>query len=695
MLLAGCLAGASGSGSTSPFRASTKPAPNSTHSSSALSAGKPFTGLSYRDAGNAKVIPAAAPQSRALAGANDLLVAGPIILAASDAGLARSLDGGSSWQPVLTGVQMWSLSAAAGGGFVALGDRPTIGGPGRPVVATSRDGLHWQLERAQVTGGSSTWPFGYGYQIAFGGIGSSAVGVAVPDIVASAAGGPPLRSTDGGRNWVPLSLPQANTGLAMLANGRTLYTTAPGPTSRCNGAVYRSVDAGLSWRLLRGSCQPYPLYAVQFLDANDGFAAGGMPAKFNGAQVVEATSNGGASWQTRWRTPPETGPTSDNEIVRLDMVDELHGWALTGGCVDGENGPCGGNVYVTEDGGVHWYRSAESAVSLVGLGQDRALAGDPRSSTLALSADSGREWQLQSPPSAVTTNTLSGSSGWLFWSTSLGVFRSTDSGLSWASFTPPAMTGQPGDAWYLAPPAGLLGVPQFSSGPDVRASTDDGATWSDVAVGSSSKLSDDVLTGGLGPGGQAAVLVGPMGQCLSREQLQVIEVQPKKPGWRPPLGSTALYTSSDGGRHWRLVNADLPFGVSGVAALVVSGSLVVTIDDCGNLQTSTNGGHTWRSAALGQASFCDVSDYQHEVWLVCAPPPTSRIWVLHSANSGTTWIAYQLPVSTGVDDITPVEYGIVAVGANEATMAAGGSMWSTSDGGQSWFQSWPTLTGEK
>jgi hypothetical protein len=95
-----------------------------------------------------------------------------------------------------------------------------------------------------VTGGSSSWPFGYGYRIAFSGIGGSAVGVAVPDIVASFAGGPALRSTDGGRSWVPLPVPEASSGLVMLGDGHTVYTTGPGPTTQCAGAVYRSDDAG-------------------------------------------------------------------------------------------------------------------------------------------------------------------------------------------------------------------------------------------------------------------------------------------------------------------------------------------------------------------------------------------------------------------------------------------------------------------
>jgi photosystem II stability/assembly factor-like uncharacterized protein len=685
LLVLACLAAACGSAAGHPGSAE----PES--SSIPTSLPSPFSDLSYREVGMAKVEPAVAPMSSALAGANDLLVAGSAVLAASDGGLARSVDGGSSWVSVLTGIQMWSLTAAAGGGFVALGDRPTSSGPGQPVIATSPDGLHWRLGSVEVSGGSSILPFGYGYRIAFSGIGASAVGVAVPDIVASPAGGRALRSTDGGRDWVPLSLPDATSGLALLKDGRTLYTTAPGPASHCAGAVYRSADAGATWTLLPGSCQPYPLYSVQFINARDGFAAGGTPAKFNGAQVVEATSDGGAGWQTRWRTPPETGPNGDNEMVRLDMVDRLHGWALTGGCVIGQNGPCGGSVYVTADGGSHWYHSPQTAVSLAGLDADQALVGQPRTGT-AVTVDAGQAWQPQQPPSSVSTNALSGAGGWVLWSTSLGEFRSRNSAATWAGFAPPAMTGLPDESWYLAPPGELLGITEgVGSRLQVRASNDDGASWTDVAVGASTS-SLDVYAGGLGPGGRAAVLAGP-GPCLSPQQIQRIEA--KKPGWQPPTGPSVLYTSSDAGSHWTVLNAKMPFAPRFSSSMAISGSVLVTIDACGDLQVSTNTGRTWRAAPLGSTTFCDPSAYQNEIWLVCSSPATSTTWVLHSSNSAATWTAYQLPPSTAINGNSPADNGIVAVGTDAAVMAEGGSLWTTTDGGDTWTQSWPSLTGEQ
>lgn len=653
--------------------------------------GSVFSGLRYHDAGTARIIAMAAPPSGALGGTNDLLSVGQVVLAATDTGLARSVDGRASWTEVLTGIPMWSLTAAATGGFVALGERQSGAGPGQPVIATSLDGVHWGTEPVRLAGPSPAWPFGDGYRIAFSGIGAGAVGIAVPDIVASSAGGAPLRSTDGGRDWSPLSLQGATSGLDMLAGGRTVYTTAPGPNRQCAGAVYRSVDGGATWALLPASCQPYPLYSVQFLDATDGFAAGGAPAKLNGAQVVEATTDGATSWQTRWRTPPETGTANADEIVRLDMVDAQHGWALTGGCVGGENGPCGGSVYVTSDGGATWNRTAQTAVSIAGISAARAVAGDSRTGISAVTIDGGRTWRSQAPPGAVATAGFSGAGGWLLWLTSLGTFQSRSSADSWKAFDPPAMAGASDESWSLAPPGDLLGIAMTGAAPpQVRASSNDGVTWNDVGVRQPTP-SLGISNGGLGPGGRAALLTG-SGQCLSRQQIGATEA--KKPGWKPPTAPGTLFTSSDSGRHWQLANGGLAFSPSLAGDVAVSGPLLVAIDACGNLQVSTNGGHSWQKADLGSSSLCSPSAYRNEVWIECGSAGAPTAWVLHSTDAAATWSARRFPAGTGIDGAAPALSGIVAIGPRSAVMPAGGSLWITRDGGKTWTQSWPALPGE-
>jgi hypothetical protein len=94
---------------------------------------------------------------------------------------------------------------------------------GPPVMATSADGVSWQL--ISVHGSmmvEST--VGYGYRIAATGIGSSAVDIAVPDVELFSMGGSSARSIDGGHTWTTLSEP-FNTGIDVLPDGHTIYAT--------------------------------------------------------------------------------------------------------------------------------------------------------------------------------------------------------------------------------------------------------------------------------------------------------------------------------------------------------------------------------------------------------------------------------------------------------------------------------------
>jgi photosystem II stability/assembly factor-like uncharacterized protein len=663
--------------------------------------GSLFPGLRYGSGGVARLTGARPPSSAALPGANDLLAAGPAVLAATDRGIWRSTDRGAGWRPVLAGVVTWSLTAVPGGGFAAIGNLPAKNRPGRPVLATSGDGVHWRVRRARARGAGPVSSFGYGYRIALGGLRPTSAGIAVPDLVASSFGGRPLRSTDGGRSWQRLALPAASTGLSMLADGHTIFVTAPGHGSSCGGAVYRSTDAGASWRLLAGSCQRFPLAAVQFIDARHGFAAGGMPFKYSGGQVVEATSDGGLTWHTRWHAGQAADP-SFSEIVRLDMVSARRGWALEGGCVGGQNGPCAGAVQVTTDGGFRWHPTAQAATSIAGLGAGTALAGDAPDAILAASTDGGRRWQAQAPPRWVSTSAFSGVAGTQLWLTNLGVVSSTDGGARWAVPAAPTAASFGDETWLAATPDRLLGFSQAGR-LATRVSGDGGRTWTTSRI-KRFGFNDQVLAGALGRNAAAIAVTGDGADCTSSAAVR--EVRKLTPGWKRPSSASALFTSTDGGSRWQLAGAVLPFGVAGLAASAVDGRQLAIIDACNRLQLSADGGRHWKAEALGNAPSCTISAEGSELWLACTTVSAAgvqRFYVLHSRNGGVSWTQYRLPEtaaanglsSSGAGAFTAIGLtGIFATGRGAAVMPAGGSLWRTSDGGTSWVQSWPALPGD-
>jgi photosystem II stability/assembly factor-like uncharacterized protein len=656
--------------------------------------GGPMPGLRYRYGGTATFTAAPAPASTALPGANDVVSAGgTALLAAADSGIWRSADSGATWRRVLPSIAAWSVVAVPGGGYAALGVTPWPQGQGitqasKPELATSADGVSWHV--ATVPSPSAQWVFGYGYRLALSGTGNGGAGVAVPDAGMFGAGfaAPAFRTTDGGRHWIPLPL-NGEGGLAMLANGRTIFATAPGQGDRCRGAVYESRDGGVTWALLPGSCQSYPLQAVQFTSDRDGFAAGGLTPKFGGGQVVEATTDGGLTWHVLYHVGTLPGGSTTAGFLRIDMVGGAQGWAVAGGCTTGQNGPCGGAVYVTADGGTQWRLTGQQALSVAGLGAGVAVAVDRGIG--AATSDGGQTWTEQTRPETTQTQAFAGSGGYQLWLTSLAGAVSADSGQRWSqlpAFPAPLATQVPDLGWQAAPPSALLGY--AGSGSQVWASGDGGRTWaaSTVPGGDASPLA----TAALGGGGTAYAVSGPDAQCLSAGQVN--KVQKLKPGWKPPSGASVLYASTDGGARWSASGLVLPFGVQYFAAMAASGSRIALIDACGRLELSSDAGAHWTAQALGSGPSCTVSVLGSQLWLDCqnvgqtsALGNIGATWSLHSADGGATWVAYQLPALAGAG---PGSYapGSYATGDGSAVMPVGGALWRTSDGGKSWAESW-------
>jgi hypothetical protein len=658
-----------------------------------------FPGFALHYRGTARIRPARPPRSSALPGAYDLLAVRASVFAATGQGIFRSTDGGVSWRQVLSGISAASLASVPAGGYAALGTLPAANNNGPAVLATSRDGVHWRIRRVAVP---AAFPLSLGlYRFALTGLGPTSAGIAVPNGLWTFGNAPALRTINGGRTWTVIrsagsgSLPAgAMTGVALTPGAE--YVTAPGHGASCAGAVYRSADTGATWSQLPGSCQPYPLMAVQFVSAADGFAAGGIPAKFGGGQVVEVTSDGGLTWRTTWRTPVQSGGAADDGVLRLDMLNTQRGWALTGGCVGGQNGPCGGTVYVTTDGGYRWYRTSQSATAVAGIGAAgaKAVSADGRSATSATTADGGRTWTQRTAPAWASTTAFAGTGPTLVWQDNLGDFLSADAGARWAvagALEAPRFSDY---SWLAGPPDRLLGF-NPGTGLDTVASSDGGRSLTTSVVPDPSQ-SDMILAAALGTGGSAIAVTGQGADCLTATQVR--KAQKLKPGWKPPSGASVLFASPNGGVSWDSSGTVLPFGVELSTAAAVDGSHVAVIDACNRLQVSADGGEHWQAHALGNGISCSVSALRSELWLTCLSG-TSTFWLLHSANSGSTWTVFRLPSAVAANGLSGLGSavattfdltGIAAVRRASAVIPAGGSIWRTSNGGASLAQSWPS-----
>jgi photosystem II stability/assembly factor-like uncharacterized protein len=373
-------------------------------------------------------------------------------------------------------------------------------------------------------------------------------------------------------------------------------------------------------------------------------------------------------------------PCADGEqVLRLDMLNARQGWAVTGGCVGGENGPCPGTVYATADGGFRWYPTSQDAIAIAGLGAVRAVTADDRAQTTSITSDSGRTWTTQTPPLAISTSAFAGAGSFQLWVNNLGDFISRDGGGHWTAASELTAARFAFLSWRAAPPARLLGYADGGDNP-AYSSSDGGRTWTTAAV-PDGEAGNPLLAVALGSGGSAIAVTGPGAQCLN--QAEIAKVEKSKPGWKPPTGASVLYASANGGARWKPPGSVLPFGVGIDATAAVDGTRIAIIDACGRLQLSTDAGARWRAQALGQQTFCTVSELGTEIWLACQANDLN--WVLRSADSGSTWRAYRLPPTASGTN------GIFATGPGAAVMPIGGSIWRTADGGKSWNQSWPVI----
>lgn len=208
----------------------------------------------------------------------------------------RSIDGGLSWQPVPTDVGSRRVS------MQAVGDRS-----------------YWVLAEECRGGGDVLRPCDRGLYV------SSDAGqtplqrvadipplaqVAMADdragVMLTADGGLHV-SADGGRNWSP-----ARSGGLPAASVGTFHFRTPGDVWLLAGTLLHSTDGGLNWVPVTLPPATPELLGLHFVDADHGWLVGR-------AGTVLYSADGGRSW-----TRQETGTTRD--LTRVHAIDADTAW---------------------------------------------------------------------------------------------------------------------------------------------------------------------------------------------------------------------------------------------------------------------------------------------------------------------------------------------------------------------------------
>jgi photosystem II stability/assembly factor-like uncharacterized protein len=278
------------------------------------------------------------------------------------------------------------------------------------------------------------------------------------------------------------------------------------------------------------------LYAVHFVDAQHGWAAG---------QGIYATSDGGQHWQRQY--------AGSSEISVLDFTDRTHGWAVGNGA-DGTP-PV---LLRTVDGGQHWTKAAEppppplASIQFLGatLGFGVTQLSNSGGGALVKTTDGGSLWQGIHTPLRVTSTCFANSkAGWAVAVYGDTILHTTDGGQHWTRSFSAGSDFQSGGqiactgamhAWALL--YGGVGMNQQSY---AVYRTTDGAHWQAV-------LASSTAGGGPAPGQPANAPQGIPGYGAVLDLLNSRTAFLL--GGCPPcggLGQSYLNSTTDGGHTWR------------------------------------------------------------------------------------------------------------------------------------------------
>lgn len=296
--------------------------------------------------------------------------------------------------------------------------------------------------------------------------------------------------------------------------GRGCVQVKPGtssgkpPVMQCTGVIYHTIDGGKHWLSLdTGKLIPCKIeftsdktgWLIGVKNGQNGYCSGDT----SGTGVIQQTSDGGASWTTRYLpSGPGILPTD------LSFTSNDQGWVTLSDCPS-EESPCSWQVISTTDAGRNWNTTTvpitahQASLAHPDANDGWVIAGGDNLVNIADSHDGGRTWQLRSIPAR-----LGGWQATIFF-----------------------LNAQQG--WFLT--GGEPGAGQEFK--DLYGTTDGGRTWSLVAGPSIKPLAP----GPLGSSGY----VGPLAFATPND------------GWIA-LQRGGVWQTTDGGKHWSPIKAIPP-----------------------------------------------------------------------------------------------------------------------------------------
>jgi photosystem II stability/assembly factor-like uncharacterized protein len=534
-----------------------------------------------------------------------ILINGSELFAGASTGLYKSIDYGITWNQAGTGFPSGTsiaLCMALQGSIVLAGTN------GQGIYRSTDNGLTWNLSNS----GLPTNPYVQGL---------TSMG---NKIIAGLYGGGIYVSNDSGSTWTSHYI-SSTTVYTFTKSGNKLYAST-------SGTVYVSLDTGSTWSIL-GSGLPLSPYFSVSANGTDLFAGdyNGKVYFYNGStwalansgikqagnntnvwalctlgSVVLAGTNGGLYSSnnngTSW-LPSETGLVNSSvQLIRSSGSMTVAATSNSG-------------AFITNDDGNSWTKITNgfvnNGITGIGIFGSKIFATSYNNGSY-FTTDSGSTWTIMPdlPASSGGSDFLESGSD-LFAAASSGVYRSSDSGLTWINTS----AGIAGNVFSLTSNSSGL----FAGAPSgIFASTNNGATWDSINTGLpyypivlSVKAFDSVMYAGAYYG----KVFKSNNNGLNWDSINsgipsdatVFDIVATENMLFVGMNKYGIFYSDNGGLSWSADNAGFPPNI-GIASLMIKGAYVYA---------GTSGNGLWRRPL---SDFVGIEHHQFATKKIVAHP---------------------------------------------------------------------------
>ncbi len=610
-----------------------------------------------------------------------------LFAATPDGHLQKSIDGGQHWTPVLNRpITAFAVSPAYGASQTLYAAAKDSGSVPADLYRTLDGGATWQKLITGIPSASS----GKNLNIAaldFVADGSVVVGVTYGD---GTSGSAAYRSVEGGSTWQLLG--------SGLENGSLLDLTSTSNSIEDNrhGALsfYAGTSGGL-WRIDQSQRDPTEpgawdstgprggradVLALSPNFANDGIV---LTGEVNWIRLIDYGRGlfKSSDWGQTWRSvSPSLGepPTLGGEAV--------HGYAFSPGFASDRTvfAATSHGLYKSTDGGDTWQWLKDAAwdqpmgVTRVVLSPDYPASGHLLASNLygclSLSQDYGQTWSKCAAPASVYGQQYSpnfASDNTIF-ASGFNVYRSTNRGLGWTQILTDSSS-------FILSPHYAVDHIAFTVGAGISKTIDNGTSWTSIlsapvkSLAISPQFNVDQTLFGSGDTGSNVVYRSTNGGVtwlsstigVSTTTIGSVSLSPAfaSDHIAYAIGNDGLYRSTDGGVNWSVVP---DFDQQSITSLIYAPDwpthpyLLITTAQA--VYRSIDGGVTWSS--IPELSYVPIGP------LVFSPGWPAQPYMLigssqgvyRSTDGGATWARM---------------HGLTALSASSLVMSADDAVWLT------------------